>query len=66
LILFTVTDEVPEKIPRPLLCAHYLATDRAVFDQPFAARCFGCTTFGRRHPSASAFFCHNISFWFVD
>jgi hypothetical protein len=60
------TGQAPGKIPRPLLRAHYLATGWAIFDQTFAARCFRRPAFGCRHPPASAFFCHDISFLLVE
>jgi hypothetical protein len=38
LILFTVTDEAPGKIPRHFLRAHDPASGWAIFHQAFAAR----------------------------
>jgi hypothetical protein len=54
------------KFPCHFLRAHYPATNWAILDQAFAARCFRRATFGRCHPSASAFFCHTISFLLVE
>jgi hypothetical protein len=64
--LLAVTGQAPGKFSGHFLRAHDPATGRAIFDRAFAARCFRRATFGRRHPSASAFFSHIISFLLVE